>query len=43
MYLGIDIGSSSSKVAILDSRKQIAAVSVLNLGTGTNAYEDVIK
>ena len=43
MYLGIDIGSSSSKVAILDETKQIAAVSVLNLGTGTGAYEAVMK
>ncbi|MCQ4638306.1 acyl-CoA dehydratase activase [Anaerovorax odorimutans] len=43
MYLGIDIGSSSSKVAILDEQKRIAAVSVLNLGTGTDAYEEVMK
>lgn len=43
MYLGIDIGSSSSKAAILDEEKKIAAISVLNLGTGTNAYEEVIK
>lgn len=43
MYLGIDIGSSSSKVAVLDESKQIAAVSVQNLGTGTNAYEQVFE
>lgn len=43
MYLGIDIGSSSSKAALLDERKEIAAVSTLNLGTGTNAYEEVIE
>jgi predicted CoA-substrate-specific enzyme activase len=41
MYVGIDIGSSSSKVAILNAAKEIAAVSVRNLGTGTNAFETV--
>lgn len=43
MFLGIDIGSSSTKVAILDKQKNLAAVSVINLGTGTGAYEDAIK
>lgn len=43
MYLGIDIGSSSTKAAILGEDKGIAAVSVLNLGTGTNACEEVMK
>ena len=43
MYLGIDIGSSSSKAALLNERGQIAAVSSINLGTGTGAYEQVIE
>lgn len=43
MFLGIDIGSSSSKAAIVDELKELAAVSVINLGTGTGAYEDAIK
>lgn len=42
MYLGVDIGSSSSKVAILDDEKKLVAVAVENLGTGTNAYEKVL-
>lgn len=42
MYLGIDIGSSSSKAVILDENKKITAVSVMNLGTGTMAYEKVV-
>lgn len=41
MFLGIDIGSSSTKVAILNENKELAGVSVINLGTGTNAFEDV--
>lgn len=43
MFLGIDIGSSSSKVAIIDEKKQLAAVTVINLGTGTSAHEEAIK
>lgn len=43
MFIGIDIGSSSSKVAILDGQKGLAAVSVINLGTGTGAYEDAMR
>lgn len=43
MFLGIDIGSSSSKVAILDEKRQLAAVTVINLGTGTSAHEEAIK
>ncbi len=42
MFLGIDIGSSSSKVAILDEKKELKAVSIVNLGTGTNAYKEVV-
>lgn len=40
MYVGIDIGSSSSKVAILNDAKEIVATSVVNKGTGTGG--DVI-
>ncbi len=42
MFLGIDIGSSSTKVAVLNDKKELAGVSVINLGTGTNAFEKVI-
>lgn len=35
MFLGIDIGSSSSKVVILSQDRQILAAQVVNLGTGT--------
>ena len=43
MFLGIDIGSSSSKVAVLDEEKKLRAVSVVNLGTGTKAYQQVME
>jgi CoA-substrate-specific enzyme activase, putative len=43
VYLGIDIGSSSSKVAILNSDGEIAAISVINLGTGTDAPERAVN
>ena len=42
MFLGIDIGSSSTKAAVLNEKKELLAVSVKNLGTGTNAYEEVV-
>ena len=42
MYLGIDIGSSSSKAAILNEKKELVAASIVNLGTGTNAHESVV-
>lgn len=35
MYVGIDIGSSSSKVAVLDEGMELVALAVTNLGTGT--------
>lgn len=43
MFLGVDIGSSSTKAAIVDGGKKLVAVSVINLGTGTNAYEKVLE
>lgn len=42
MYLGVDIGSSSSKAAILDDNKELKALAIKNLGTGTHAYEEMI-
>ncbi len=43
MFLGIDIGSSSTKVAIVNDKKELVAVSIVNLGTGTKAHEKVVK
>lgn len=43
MYLGIDIGSSSSKAALINEKKELVAVSVINMGTGTKGPEDVIN
>ena len=43
MYVGIDIGSSSSKVAVLNEDKQIAALAVTNLGTGTDGLLTALK
>lgn len=36
MYLGIDIGSSSSKVAAVDENGALLGSAVVNIGTGTN-------
>ena len=43
MFLGIDIGSSSSKAAVIGEDRELKAVSVVNLGTGTTAYIDVVE
>lgn len=43
MYAGIDIGSSSSKVAILNEEKEIVAIDVINLGAGTGGPEDAMN
>lgn len=47
MFVGIDIGSSSSKVAIINENFEICALAVKNLGTGTDgihmALEDAYK
>ena len=37
MFLGIDIGSSSSKVALFDDQGRLASTAIINLGTGTDA------
>lgn len=43
MYLGIDIGSSSSKAAIVNDKKEIVATSIVNMGTGTKGPEEVLN
>lgn len=43
MFLGIDIGSSSSKAAIINEKKELVATSAVNLGTGTNGIETALK
>lgn len=42
MFLGIDIGSSSSKAVVIDENKKILAKAVHNTGTGTKGPEKVI-
>ena len=39
-YMGVDIGSSSSKVAILRREDKLLALAVVNLGAGTGAVEE---
>lgn len=43
MYLGIDIGSSSSKAVILSPRREIVTAQVVNLGTGTRGASQVLE
>lgn len=43
MYLGIDIGSSSSKAVILDTAGKIAGSSIRNIGTGSRGPQLVIE
>jgi predicted CoA-substrate-specific enzyme activase len=43
MYLGIDIGSSSSKAALINEDKKLIATSVVNMGTGTKGPEVVLE
>ena len=42
MFLGIDIGSSSSKAVILNQNREILAADVVNLGTGTKGIDQVL-
>ena len=42
MFLGIDIGSSSSKVVILSPQREIVTAQVVNLGTGTRGAGQVV-
>ena len=39
MFLGVDIGSSSSKVAMIDGSKKILYQEAVNIGTGSNVIE----
>lgn len=39
MFLGIDIGSSSSKAALMDNSGKLLGTKVVNIGTGTNGIE----
>ena len=41
-FLGIDIGSSSSKAVIIDENQTVLAIKVKNIGTGTNGPAVVI-
>ncbi len=43
MYMGIDIGSSSSKAVIVDKDFRIIATAVINTGTGTNGPAKAIE
>lgn len=43
MYLGIDIGSSSSKAALINDKKELVATSVVNMGTGTKGPEEALN
>ncbi|MCQ4636993.1 acyl-CoA dehydratase activase [Anaerovorax odorimutans] len=43
MYLGIDIGSSSSKAAILDDKGALIAHAAVNEGTGTKGVERALE
>ena len=42
MYLGIDIGSSTSKAVILDEGLTIISFDVKNTGTGTSGPEKAV-
>lgn len=42
MFLGIDIGSSSSKAVLIDSDQRILGEAALNLGTGSNGIRQVL-
>ncbi|HCU08521.1 MAG TPA: 2-hydroxyglutaryl-CoA dehydratase [Clostridiales bacterium] len=42
MYLGIDIGSTSTKAALIDGNGSLAAQKVVNIGTGTNGLDLVL-
>lgn len=42
MYLGIDIGSSSSKAVVLSADGKIIGTAILNIGTGSRGPQQVI-
>lgn len=43
MYLGIDIGSSSSKTALVNDDQEIVGTRVVNLGTGTQGVQTALR
>jgi len=43
MFLGVDIGSTTSKAVILDSNLNLLAESVINTGTGTRGPEKTVE
>lgn len=43
MYLGVDIGSSSSKAVVLNGNREIIGASILNIGTGSKGPQQVIS
>lgn len=43
MFLGIDIGSSSSKAALIDDDKRLLGTRVVNLGTGTKGIQVALE
>lgn len=43
MYLGVDIGSSSSKAVLIDENCRILAQEAINLGTGSTGIEQVLE
>lgn len=43
MYLGLDIGSSSSKAVILNKKGNILSEAVINIGTGSRGPQKVIE
>ncbi len=43
MFLGVDIGSSSSKAALIDGDCNILAQEAINLGTGSSGIEQVLE
>lgn len=42
MFLGIDIGSASSKAAVISDDRKLVSTAVINLGTGSGAAQHVI-
>ena len=43
MYLGVDIGSSSSKAVVLDVKGGILSEVILNIGTGSSGPQKVVE
>ena len=43
MFLGLDIGSSSSKAALIDGNGNILAQEAINLGTGSTGIQQVLE